>query len=70
MANFANTPAGFATAEIWAVAKMADGTWSNAHAGHDNAGNTVCRFQRFMAFTSAGTRDDGEWVESRVDNAT
>ena len=70
MANYANSAAGMATAEIWAVAKMADGTWSNAHVGHDNAGNTVVRFQRFMAPTSAGTRDDGEWVESRADDAT
>jgi len=70
MANFANTPAGFATAEIWAVAKIADGTWTVAHAAHDNSGNVIVRFQRPMAPTSAGTRDDGEWATSRDDAAT
>lgn len=70
MANFADTTAGFVVAETWAKAKMVDGTWTVAHAARNMAGNVIVRFQRPMAVTSAGARDDGEWVESRDDAAT
>lgn len=67
MANFANTEAGRIAAEDWAKAKIADKTWVNAHQAIDKAGNTICRFQRFMSATNPGY---GEWVESRADDAT
>ena len=70
MANFANTAAGRIAAEDWAKAKIADGTWVNAHMAVSIAGNTICRFQRFMAPTSATTKEYGAWTESRADNAT
>lgn len=70
MANYANTEAGRIVAETWARAKIADKTWVNAHVGVDKDGNTIVRFQRPMAPTSATTKGHGAWVESRADDAT
>lgn len=70
MANFANTAAGRILAEEWAKAKIADKTWTNAHMAVDKSGNTICRFQRPAAPTSAATKEYGGWTESRADDAT
>ena len=53
----------FAAAETRAYAKVLDGTWTNAFAARQNDGTVCVRVQRKMASTSAGTQDDGEWVE-------
>lgn len=70
MANFANSAAGRVAAETWAKAKIVDKTWVNAHVAIDKSGNTICRFQRYMAPTSATTKQYGAWTESRDDAAT
>lgn len=70
MGNFENDAAGRILAEEWAKAKIADGTWVNAHMAVDKDGNTITRFQRFMAPTSATTKEYGAWTESRADDAT
>lgn len=67
MANFADTDAGRATAEIWAKAKIVDKTWVVAHVAADASGHTIVRFQRFMSSTHP---DYGAWVTSRADDAT
>ncbi len=70
MANFANTAAGRILSEEWAKAKIADGTWIVAFGGIQNKdGNTICRFIRPMAPTSATTKGYGAWTESRADDA-
>lgn len=62
--------AAFATlleAETRATAKVADGTWLNAHAGVSNMTNTFCvRVQRKMSPTNP---DYGAWIEI-TDDAT
>jgi hypothetical protein len=70
MANFANTEAGRIVAEEWARAKVADGTWLEAHMTVNKDGNVVVRFIRPMAPTDATTKGHGAWVESRDDAAT
>ena len=70
MANFDNDAAGRILAEEWAKAKIADGTWTNAHMGVDKDGNTICRFQRPASPSSATTKEYGGWTESRADDAT
>jgi len=65
MANYANTAAGMLAAETRAKTLVANRTWLYAHSGHDNAGNTVIRFVRFMA--KEPTSDKGGWVETRDD---
>ena len=53
--------ASFAAAEARAVAKVADGTWINAHAAVSGITNTLCvRVQRKMSPTNP---DYGAWVE-------
>lgn len=59
MAAFAT----MAAAEVRAKAKVADGTWNNAHSGRTMAGTICVRVQRKMAPTSAVTRQHGAWVE-------
>ena len=66
MADFADTGAGRITAEEWATAKIADGTWVNAHVAINDAAHTICRFQRFMSATNP---DYGSWTEDRDDAA-
>lgn len=57
MADFAT----LALAEARAVAKVADGTWINAHAGRATTGGKyVVRVQREMSPTNPGY---GAWVE-------
>jgi len=62
MAAFAT----FAAAEVRAVAKVADGTWVNAHACRIQAGTIAVRVQRYLTPTHP---DYGEWVEI-TDDAT
>lgn len=63
MAAFATMTA----AEDRAKAKVADGTWVNAHSGVTNFGSTICvRVQRKMSPTNP---DHGAWVEI-TDDAT
>ena len=69
MANFADTAVGRIAAEEWARAKIADGTWTNAHMAVDKSGNTICRFQRPASPSSATTKEYGGWVEDRADDA-
>jgi hypothetical protein len=49
-----------AAAETRAVAKVADGTWINAHAARKQDGTICVRVQRKMAPTTPG---NGAWVE-------
>lgn len=70
MANFPDTQNGFAQAEAWAVAKVKDHTFVNAHAARDKDGHVIVRFQRYMAPTNATTKQYGAWVTSRDDAAT
>ena len=62
MAAFAT----FAAAEVRAKAKVADGTWINAHAERTFAGVLAVRVQRKMSPTHP---DYGAWVEI-TDDAT
>lgn len=63
MAAFAT----MAAAETRAKAKIADGTWINAHAGYAGSGSTICvRVQRPLSPTHP---DYGAWVEI-TDDAT
>lgn len=63
MADFAT----FALAETRAKAKVADGTWINAHAARATTGGKFCvRVQRKMVPGNAG---NGGWVEI-TDDAT
>lgn len=62
MAAFAD----FAAAEVRAYAKVADGTWVNAHAAYQVDGTVAVRVQRFMSATNP---DNGAWVEI-TDDAT
>ena len=57
MAAFAS----FAAAETRAVAKVADGTWINAHAAQTVSGTICVRVQRKMS-AGAGA-EHGAWVE-------
>lgn len=50
----------FAAAEVRAVAKVADGTWVNAHAMRQFDGTLAVRVQRKMSPTNP---DYGGWVE-------
>ena len=70
MANFDADAAGRATAEALAITRMASGAWLVGHMAIDKDGNTICRFQRPMAVTSATTKEYGAWTESRADDAT
>ncbi len=63
MAAFAT----FAAAESRAVAKVADGTWVNAHAQHGVTGTPGVRVQRFMSPTNPAY---GAWVEITDDATT
>lgn len=56
----------FAAAETRAYAKVADGTWINAHAARTIAGAPCVRVQRFL---SPDHPDYGEWVELTADDA-
>jgi len=62
MASFAT----FAAAEVRAVAKVADGTWINAHAARTVAGTLCVRVQRKMSPTHP---DYGAWTDI-TDDAT
>ena len=63
MADFAS----YAEADARAVAKVADGTWINAHNCRATTGGKVAvRVQRKM---SASAPENGAWVEI-TDNAT
>jgi len=62
MAAFAT----FAAAETRAKAKVADGTWINAHAARQVDGTLCVRVQRKMSPTAV---DAGAWVEI-TDDAT
>jgi len=59
MAAFAT----FAAAEARAVAKVADHTWINAHAGRKVDGTICVRVQRKMSAASAGAQQYGGWIE-------
>ena len=61
MATFSD----FAAAETRAYAKIADGTWNNAHAARRFDGTIVVRVQRLLSPTAPG---GGEWVEIDQDN--
>lgn len=63
MAAFAT----FAAAEARAVAKVADGTWVNAHACRQVGGTLAVRVQRFMSPTNPAY---GAWVEITDDGTT
>jgi len=56
MAAFTTT----AAAEVRAKAKIADGTWINAHSGRTILGTICVRVQRKMSPTNP---DYGAWVE-------
>lgn len=62
MAAFAT----FAAAEVRAKAKMADGTWTVAHAEASSSGVFAVRVQRKMSAAAPG---NGGWV-SITDDAT
>jgi hypothetical protein len=62
LASFAT----MAAAEVRAKAKVADGTWVNAHAARNQSGTICVRVQRYMSPTHP---DYGSWVEI-VDDAT
>jgi len=53
----------FAAAETRAYAKVLDKTWANAFAIRQQDGTLAVRVQRLMGSASAGSQDDGEWVE-------
>ena len=53
----------FAAAETRAYATVADGTFMNAFAIRQQDGTIAIRAQRFMGSASAGSQDDGDWVE-------
>lgn len=59
MAAFAT----MAAAEARAYAKRADKTWVNAFAQRLKTGTIAVRVQRFMAPTSAATKQYGAWVD-------
>ena len=61
MASFAT----FAAAEVRAYAKVADGTWVNAHGARRFDGTIVVRVQRLL---SPAAPDGGEWVEIDQDD--
>ena len=63
MAAFAT----FAACEVRAVAKVADGTWINAHATRKIDGTLAVRVQRKMSPTNP---DYGAWVEITDDATT
>lgn len=63
MAAFAT----MADAEVRAVAKVADGTWVNAHSQRGFTGTIGVRVQRKM---SAASPDNGGWVEITDDATT
>lgn len=65
MANFANTATGRVLAETLCKTRIAAGVWVVAHMAIDKAGNTICRFIRYMSPTNPGY---GAWVESRADD--
>jgi hypothetical protein len=67
MANFANTAAGRATAAALVKTRMISKAWVNGHYAIDKSGNTIVRFQRMRASTSATTQMYGGWTESRSD---
>lgn len=60
----------FAAAETRAKAKVADGTWINAHAARTATGTLCVRVQRKMAPTSATTKQYGAWTEITDDATT
>ena len=66
MANFADTQAGFITAEALCTTRMTSKAWLQGHAAINQAGNTIVRFQRPMSATNPGY---GAWTESRDDAA-
>jgi len=53
----------FAAAETRAYAKVLDKTWANAFAIRQQDGTLAVRVQRLMSALSAGSQDDGDWVE-------
>jgi len=64
-----------ASAENRVRAKIADGTWRNGHAclaTLESGGNPVfaVRVQRKMSSASAGSRQNGGWIEITQDNVT
>lgn len=61
MAAFAD----MAAAETRAVAKVADGTWVNAHSMRQADSTIGVRVQRFMSPTNP---DHGAWVEITQDD--
>ena len=65
MAAFAT----MALAETRAKAKVADGTWINAHSARTATGTICVRVQRKMAATSEATKQYGAWTEI-TDDAT
>jgi len=66
MADFADTAAGFETAQALVLTNMASFAWVEGYASHDVDGHTVVRFIRFMSPTNP---DYGAWTESRDDAA-
>ena len=68
MGNFANTAAGKILAETLVNTRMASGAWTVGHMAVSKAGDTICRFQRPAAPTSATTKEYGGWTESRADD--
>ena len=63
MAAFAT----IAAAETRAVAQVEAGTWVVAHPMRQNDGTIAVRFQRFMAATSVGSKEYGDWTETSDD---
>ena len=59
MAAFAT----MAAAEARAVAKVADGTWINAHSQRGITGTIGVRVQRKMSAAGLATPSTGGWVE-------
>jgi len=62
--------AAFATmvlAETRAIAQVEAGTWVVAHSMRQTDGTIAVRFQRFMASTSAGSKEYGDWTETSDD---
>jgi hypothetical protein len=64
MASFAN----LAAAEVRAKAKVADGTWIEAHSCATSAGAPAVRFIRRM--TNAFSLGEGGWIETTDDSVT
>ena len=63
MALFASMSAAESRCRSQIVAKV----WVNAHSARDNAGQIICRFQRYMSPTNPGY---GAWTTTNDDSVS